>query len=98
MAIPASTRILARYSRRLTQLSCSSGTPQELLEIQTTRVRRARYNSDFASSSEIDYSKNKIGRVFISKARSTFLRLPSLFRLRTSDRERIFCLNLIGSH
>src|SRR6266567_3206349 len=59
MAIPASTRIRARFSRRLTQLSCSSGTPQERLEIQTTRVRRASYNSDFASSSEIHYGKKQ---------------------------------------
>src|SRR2546429_1977749 len=85
MEIPASTRIQATFSHRLTQLSCNSGTPQELLEIQTTRVRRARYNSDFASSSEIDYSRNKIGRVFITKARPNFLR-PSPIHLRTARR------------
>src|SRR5213080_855392 len=68
--------------------------PQAPSETPTVRPRRASYNSDFVLSSKIGRGEKNLERAFSLKARSTFLTLPSPFHLRTSERERIFCLNL----
>src|SRR5437016_887489 len=84
MEIPASTKILARFSRRLTQLSCNSATPQDLLEIQTTRVRHAKSNSDFVSSSKIGRAR-RILSAPSSEGALDFFEATSPFHLRTSE-------------